>query len=85
MGRWSGALQAALRHCAPTYATYFGEGKLGPAELRLVRCGTFDRLCQEALARGAAAGQYKPPVVAKKVWERELLEAQRWLPQGAAR
>ena len=50
-----------------------------------MRCGTFDRLCQEALARGAAAGQYKTPVVAKKAWERELLEAQCWLPPGVTR
>ena len=77
---WAAALQAALCRASQFYAAVCSKSLLAPAELRLVRSGTFARLHDAAIQRGAAPEQCKLPVVARRTWERQLLESGRWQP-----
>ncbi|CAN6477802.1 unnamed protein product [Victoria cruziana] len=49
--------------------------RLGPLEIKLVKIGTFRKVMDQAIARGASAAQYKPPKCAKSAWILEILEA----------
>lgn len=81
---WAQALQAALCTSNPHYLDYALELRFAPAEVRLLRCGAFASLRDEAIARGAAEQQCKPPMVAKRQWERQLLERWWWRAEGGA-
>ncbi|KAL6906521.1 hypothetical protein ACP4OV_004122 [Aristida adscensionis] len=50
------ALNAAYRRSRAT-----GDGSVGPLEIRVLRSGTFERLMDYAVSRGASVGQYKVP------------------------
>lgn len=73
-------LQRRLAAANAQYAEYVQEGRLGRPELRLLRPGAFLALRAEAVARGAAPAQCKPPVVVPPGgWQQARLE--RWRQQ----
>lgn len=71
----AGALEAALAAPGSSYQRARAGGRLGPAQVQLVRPGAFAALREAALAGGASAGQYKPPVVLMKAEQVAVLEA----------
>ncbi|KAG0463363.1 hypothetical protein HPP92_019432 [Vanilla planifolia] len=59
---------------------YYKEGReascsIGPLEIRVVRCGTFEKMAERAIARGAAIGQYKVPRCIKLKSDLEMLDS----------
>lgn len=82
------AFEAELQRCLAAanaqYGEYVQEGRLGPPELRLLRPGAFLALRADAVARGAAPAQCKPPVAVQQGgWQQALLE--RWREGGGGR
>lgn len=70
---------AILRRCCSSLEDAFGSiykvqrdrGEISPLSVSIVKPGTFDRLLQVAIEKGAPASQYKPP---KIVRNREIVE-----------
>lgn len=70
---------AILRRCCSSLEGAFGSiykvqrdrGEISPLSVSIVKPGTFDRLLQVAIEKGAPASQYKPP---KIVRNREIVE-----------
>jgi len=80
LGSWATEMHAALCRCNTQYALYSQRGKLGTAEVRLVRSGTFAHMRWAGIQRGASSIRAKPPVVARQEWQLQLLEEWRWQP-----
>lgn len=70
---------AILRRCCSSLEDAFGSiykvqrdrGEISPLSVSIVKPGTFDRLLQVAIEKGAPASQYKPP---KIVRNREIVD-----------
>ena len=75
--RLAAAVEAALRAESASYRRVGPEHwkRLAPAEVRLVAAGAFAAVRELALAAGASAKQYKPPVVVHKAEQVAALEA----------
>uniref|UniRef100_A0A7I4CJG6 Uncharacterized protein n=1 Tax=Physcomitrium patens TaxID=3218 RepID=A0A7I4CJG6_PHYPA len=71
-----------LQHCANTLDANFNSDyrrwrsghQIGPLELRIVKEGTFNRVMDSAVARGASPSQYKPPRCVNNPHTRQILD-----------
>ncbi|CAN6477800.1 unnamed protein product [Victoria cruziana] len=77
-------LSEAINHCCVTIEESLNSmykslrayyKRLGPLEIKLIKSGTFHKLMDRAIARGASAAQYKPSKCVKSAWILEILEA----------